>query len=392
LPEVNAVLAKDADSKTCLSLPGDIEPVQNVPIYARINGYLSKRFVDIGDHVKAGQLLAVIDTPEVDHQVQQAEANLRVAQSNLDSAYSDRKNYVAQVSAASATINKAKTDLDYSNTQIKRYQNLAAEGAVSWEQRDQWVKQNNADSATLQASEEDKNAKIAQVNSADSRIASAKQAVEANQAIVNQLKATQSFHKVIAPCDGIITEKFIDEGALVAAGGNTGTTQILSLAKTDVLQIYVDVPQTDYRYIHNGDKAKIVLQEFPGRSFEGKVTNIAGGLNSGSRTLHTELKIDNRSNILKPGSYAEVQFVYNNIDPPVVIPSNAAMTKTDGLYAAVVEGGKVRLKKIQVSRDYGSKMEISAGLKKNDVVILDLPDSLNDGSAVKATVSRKPSA
>lgn len=387
VPEVNEVLVKQAEGKASLSLPGDIQPIQNIPIYARANGYVLKRFVDIGDNVKEGELLAIIDTPELDQQVQQAAANLRLAQANLTSALSDRQNYAAQLFAADATIKQSRTNLEYSTVELKRYQALATEGALSYEQRDQALKQFNSDTAAIQVAKQNREAQVAQLVSADAKIAAAKQSVESAEASLKQLKALQAFQKVVAPSDGVITDRLVDAGALVAAGGATGTTQLLTMAKTDVLRIYVDVPQSDYRYIHNGDKAAILLQEFPGQSFTGIVTNIAGSLTSDSRTLQTEIRIDNHKHILKPGSYADVQFVYNNLEPPAVIPSNAAITKNDGLYAAVVENGKVHYRPIEVSRDYGNKLEVTKGLKPNDVVVLDAPDGIPDGGNVKIHIS-----
>ena len=211
---------------------------------------------------------------------------------------------------------------------------------MSFEQRDQALKQYNSDTATIEVAEHNRQAQLAQVASSNARIASAKQSVEANQATYNQLRALQGFQKVVAPCDGVITNRLVDAGALVAAGGASGTTLLLSMAKTDILRIYVDVPQSDYRFIHNNDQADLLLQEFPGQTFSGTVTNISGSLNPNSRTLQTELRIDNHTHVLKPGSYAEVRFNYKNPKPPVIIPSNAAITKNDGLYVAAVTDGK----------------------------------------------------
>ncbi len=387
LPEVSGIKVVPAKSETSLQLPGDLQPIQNIPIYARANGYLLKRFVDIGDEVKAGDLLAVLDTPELDQQVQQAAANLRVTQANLTSAISDRENYASQLFAADSTIKQTRTNLEFSNTQVKRYQSLATQGAVSFEQRDQALKQYNSDTAAIEVAEHNRQAQLAQVASANARIASAKQQVEANQATYNQLKALQGFQKVVAPCDGVITNRFVDAGALVVEGGAAGTTQLLSMAKTDVLRIYVDVPQSDYRFIHNNDKADLLLQEFPGQAFPARVTNIAGSLNPNSRTLQTELRIDNRKHVLKPGSYAEVRFNYTNPNPPVIIPSNAAITKNDGLYAAVVREGKLNFRPISVARDFGNKMEISQGIKAGEVVVLDLQDGLSEGTKVKVEMA-----
>jgi RND family efflux transporter MFP subunit len=381
-PVVSVVTAKQAPAAETLTLPGDLQPIQNIPIYARANGYLLKRFVDIGDKVKAGQVLAIIDTPELDQQVQQATASLRSAQANLASALSDRENYASLLFAADAAIKQNRTNLEYSTSEVKRYQALAGEGAVSYEQRDSKLRQYNADTASIELAEHNRQAQLAQVASANARIAAAKQQVIAAQAGVDQLKALQGFQKVVAPSDGVITNRLVDAGSLVAAGGSNGTTELLTMAKTDMLRIYVDVPQSDYRFIHNDDKAQLTLQEFPGHPFTGTVTNIAGSLDSASRTLQTELRIDNRDHVLKPGSYADVTFHFTNTHPAVLIPSSASITKNDGLYVAVVNNNKIQYKPIQVSRDYGNKLAISGGLVANEKVVLDAPDGLANGDTV----------
>jgi RND family efflux transporter MFP subunit len=393
IPSVSAIVVQPADNQQTLLLPGDLQPIQNIPIYARANGFIHERFVDIGDIVKAGQLLITIETPELDQQLEQAKANVRVAEANLTTALSDRQNFAAQLFATRETIKQSRTNLEYSNTQYKRYQLLATDGAVSYEQRDQWLKQWNSDEAALNIAQENEKSMLAQVVSADARIASAKQSVESSEANVRQILALQGFQKVYAPCDGVITDRFVDAGALVAAGGSQGTTELLAMQRTDILRIYVDVPQTDYRYIHTGDKADLLLQEFPGQAFSGTVSNIAGSLNSNSRTLQTELRIDNKDHVLRPGSYADVKFVFNRPDPPVVVPSNAAVTKNDGLYAAVVVNDQIKYHPIEVSRDFGNRLEVKIGIKANDVVLLDPPGSLVDGDKVKPNISQhKPAA
>jgi RND family efflux transporter MFP subunit len=388
IPEVSAIRVEAAEKHTTLLLPGDLQPIQNIPIYARANGYILKRFVDIGDIVKAGDLLAIIDTPELDQQVQQTKANLRTAQANLASAISDRQHYKAEFLAARAAIEQAKTNLDYSHVQIQRYKDLADEGAVSYEMKDQWLKQFNSDTAALQVAQENEKSALAQEASADAQIAAAKQTVESNEANVRQLQALQGFQRVTAPSAGVITDRLVDAGALVAAGGAQGTTQLLTMAKTDILRIYVDVPQSDYRYIHTGDRADILLQEFPGRSFKGIVTNIAGSLNSMSRTLQTEIRIDNKDEVLRPGAYAQVKFVFNRDNPPVVIPSNAMVTKNDGPYVVSVVDDKIQYRHIDICRDYGNKLEICDGLKANDIIVVSPSDNLKDGDKIKPLIAK----
>jgi len=388
VPQVRAIVTKQASKASSLVLPGDLQPIQNIPIFARANGYITQRFVDIGDNVKANQVLATIDTPELDQQVEQAASNLRAAQANLASAYSDRENFASQLFAADSTIKQSRTNLEFSTTEIRRYQELASEGAVSYEQRDQAMKAYNSDKAAIEVSQHNRQAQLAQLASANARIAAAKQQVQSSEANLKSLKALQGFQKIVAPSDGVITNRFVDAGALVAAGGANGTTQLLTMAKTDVLRLYVDVPQSDYRFIKNNDKVDVTLQEFPGRKFTGVVTNIAGSLNSQSRTLQTEIQIANKDHLLKPGSYAEVSFNFVNPNPPVIIPSNAAITKNDGLYVAVVNADKVSFKPIQVARDYGNQMEVTDGLKSGETILLDSPDSLTAGGKVKALISQ----
>jgi RND family efflux transporter MFP subunit len=389
IPQVNATTTKAADSRTTLLLPGDIQPIQNIPIYARANGYILKRFVDIGDEVKKGDLLAVIDTPELDHQLEQARADLRTAEANLTTALADRQNFAAQLFSAQATIKQSRTNLEFSNVEYKRYQDLAIQGAISYEQRDQTLKQFNSDVAAQQVAQENAKAALAQTVSADARIAASKQSVESSEQNVARIKALQGFNQVVAPSDGVITDRLVDAGALVAAGGAQGTTQLLSMARTDKLRIYVDVPQSDYRHIHNGDKADILLQEYPGKKFTGTVTNLAGSLNSNSRTLQTELQIQNQEHVLRPGSYADVRFVFNLPNPPQVVPNSAVVTRNDGLYAYVVKNGHVKFQPIEVARDYGNRVEVSQGLAPNSVVLLDPSDTLADGDQVRPLMVAK---
>lgn len=387
VPEVRAAIVHPAENTSKLVLPGDIQAIQEIPIYARANGYVHDRYVDIGDNVKAGQLLARLETPEVDQQVEQAKANLQVSEAALESADSDRQTNISQLKAAQAAIRQATTNLDYSRIENVRYHKLADEGAVSYEDGDRALKLFNSDNEALKIAEHNEKAAQSQVDSADDKVAAAKRSVEANRANLKHYQALQGFQNIVAPSDGVITARFLDPGSLVALGGGSGSTQLLTMARTDVLRIYVDVPQSDYRYIHNGDKADILLQEYPDKVFTGTVTNIAGALNPGSRTLQTEIRIQNQNHILKPGSYADVRFSFNRQDPPLVVPSNAVITKNDGLYVALAGDGKVHYQKIDSTRDYGSKMEVSSGLKDNDVVLLDAPDGLVDGAAVKPILS-----
>jgi RND family efflux transporter MFP subunit len=376
--------ARLGDKTKSLTLPGELLAIQDVPVYSRADGYLHKRFVDIGDRVKAGQLLALIETPEIDQNVHQAEANLSTARSNLSGAQADKANYAAQVSAANSEITKCNAAIDFSQVQMHRYSVLAADGAVSVEQRDEMVTRYKEDIAALEIAKQDKASRESQLAAACTRIDAAHHEVDSNQANLNQLLSKQRFQKVIAPSDGVVTARLADDGTLVVAGGESGATPIVTMQKTDVLRVHVEVPESDYRDIHNGDKIALSLEEFAGQTFSGVVSKIGGGLNPDSRTLPVEVLIDNRQQVLKPGAYAEVHFKHAITNPPVVIPITAEITRNDGLYAAVVKNNRIEYRKLEIFQDYGDKVAISSGLTAGDLVVTDSGLTLPAGTLVAA--------
>lgn len=391
VPSITAVVAKPTDSASELLMPGSIQPIQNISIYARASGYLKELLVDIGDVVKKGQTLAILETPELDKQVEQAQADVRNARGALSSAIADRQQFQSQLVSTRANIKQWRTNLDFSTTQYKRYLGLSGEGAVSFEQRDQTLKNVNSDQANLEVAEQTEKTALAQVVSADGKVASAKQALESSKANLKRTEALRGFQKVVAGCDGVITNRLVDAGALITSGNNTNT-QLLTMARTDALRIYVDVPQSVFKGVHLGDFAEILIPEMPGRIFTGQVTNIAGSITADSRTTQTELKIPNKDHVLTPGAYANVRFKIMRLKPPLVLPSNTLVTRNDGLYVASVVNNKVHYKKVEIERDFGNKAEISAGLNDNDVCLIDPPDELQEGDRVNAIIVDRDNA
>jgi RND family efflux transporter MFP subunit len=334
-PRVTVVLPKQAAPVEEIVLPGNVQPYVSSPIYARTNGYLKSWYFDIGAHVKKGQLLAVIDAPEVDQQVEQARSNLLTAQANLK----------------------------LSEITMKRYQGLLATHAVSQQDADNATGTYNANKAI----------------------------VEANQANVKQLEALQSFQRIYAPFDGIITARNTDIGDLINAGSSTTPrTDLFHIAQPDQLRVYVNVPQQYSRATTPGLKAQLVLPEFPGRRFQGTLVRTSEAIFVSTRTLLVEISVDNRTRTLLSGSFAEVHLALPDPRPAYLIPVNTLIFRTNSLQVGVVNNGKVELRQIIPGRDFGNEMEVLSGLNANDQIIVNPPDSIAAGETVEIVKTPQP--
>jgi RND family efflux transporter MFP subunit len=301
----------------------------DTPIYARANGYLRKWYVDIGAHVRSGELLADIETPEIDRQLQQANADLATAQANLD---------LAQSTA-------------------KRYQFLLKTDSVSQQVTDEKVS--------------DLAAKQAIVNS-----------MRSNQ---HRLEEVVSFQKVYAPFDGVITARNVDIGALIDAGANTPGKELFHEAATNVLRVYVSVPQTYWRVARPGANADVTLTEFPGRAFRGKLVRTSDAIDLTSRTLLVEVDVNNATGELVPGAYATVHLKLPSRTNALTVPANALLFRAEGLQVALVRDGRVQLQSVKMGRDFGNDVEITNGLAAGDQVIVNPSDSISSGEQVQIT-------
>lgn len=324
-----------------LVLPGTVQAYYEAPIYARTSGYLKAWHTDIGTSVKKGQLLAEIDTPEVDQQLRQAQADLATAQANYDLA----------------------------RTTHERWQGLLATQSVSQQDADE-----RAGDAAAKAA--------------------ARQSAAAN---VARLQELESFKRVVAPFDGVVTQRNTDVGALINAGQGSPANALFRVADTHRLRIYVSVPQSYAAGISEGMPAKLEFADHPGKLYTATVSSSARALDANSRTLQVELQIDNPKSELLPGSYAQVHFDLPGSPGTLRIPVNTVIFRSSGLQVAVVDGERVRLKKITEGRDFGTEIEVLAGLEPTDVIVLNPPDSLVDGAQVRlakpleAVAGRRPS-
>jgi RND family efflux transporter MFP subunit len=316
-------------------LPGNVQPFITSPIYARTNGYLQKWYVDIGAQVKQGELLAVIETPEVDQQVEQSLSNLNTAKANL----------------ALAEITK------------NRYETLLKAHAVSQQDVDNAVGTYNANKAI----------------------------VEASQANVKQLQALQSFEKIYAPFDGVVTARNTDIGDLINSGSSGGVkTDLFHIAQPGKLRVYVNVPEEYSQGIKTGMTAELALAEFPGRRFQGKLVRTADAINMTTRTLLIEIDVDNPTGTLLTGSYAEVHLKVPTLASTYLLPVNALIFRSEGLQVGIVKDGKATLSAVTPGHDFGNKIEVVSGLKANDQVIINPPDSIVSGQVVQIVQATLP--
>jgi RND family efflux transporter MFP subunit len=311
-----------------LLLPGNTQPLMDAPVYARTSGYLRKWYADIGSKVHAGDLLAEIETPETDQQLQQAKSDLETAETNYK---------LAQTTAG-------------------RYTNLLQKGAVARQDTD------NA---------------VADMNSKKSIMDSAR-------ANVKRLEDLQGYEKVYAPFDGVITARNTDVGALINAGAGAAGNGLFHLSATNKLRVFVNVPEEYERAAANGSTATLTLSEFPGRAFTGTIVRNASSIDPASRTLLVEVDVNNENGELLPGAYVSVHLsLAGSGTASMTIPINTVLFRSEGLRAAVVRDGRAMLVPFQVGRDFGDSLEVAAGLRPNENMIVNPPDSLVSGTPVR---------
>lgn len=326
VPTVAVIHPTSQGTAEDLVLPGTLQAYVESPIYARTNGYLRMWYHDIGSRVNKGELLADIDTPEVDQQLDQAKADLVTAQAN---------EHLSQI-----------TDTRYSEL-------LKTDGVSKQE-----------------------------VDNAAGDLAAKRAIVQSAQANVRRLQELKSFQKVYAPFSGVITQRNVDIGTLINAGNGGTSQQLFYLAQTDPIRLYVNVPEAFAPAIHKGLGAYIELAQYPGQKFQGQVVRTAEAIDLASRTLLTEVDVPNKSGQLLPGGYAQVHLQIHVQNERLQVPVNALLFRSEGLRAVVVENNRVRLQPLQIGRDYGTSLEVLTGLKPDDWIVLNPPDSIENGEEV----------
>lgn len=353
LPRVTVTKVGRSTRQSGLQLPGSVQAITEAPILARADGYVERRMVDIGDRVRAGQVLAEIEAPELTDQVVQAKATVQQAQAAMEQAVSN--------------VQQGKTDMELARIMAQRSTKLFAKGAVARQDDDQSQAQYQSKLAALQSLEKAIDVQRANLAAAKSNVA--------------RLEKMESYCRVEAPFDGVVTLRNVDVGALA----NSGTTLLFRIAQTGVLRTYVNVPQTYASSIRPGEAAIVTVSNLPGRQFKGQVARSASALDPSSRTLLVEIRVPNADNALLPGMYAQVELTDVRADPPLLVPSDAMIVRADGAQIAVVRrDGTVHLQKIEVGRDYGDRLEVLKGLREGDTIISDPGDTAREGVKVDA--------
>ena len=357
-PTVTVAPVRRAPAKVEIVLPGSIQAVTEAPVLARADGYIKKRYADMGDRVLAGQLLAELEAPELDQQVQQARATLDQARSELE--------------AANANLEQGKSNEDLARVTAARWNNLVAKGAVSRQENDQYQAQFKAQAAG--------------VESLQKAAAAAHNNVSAAEASLARLIELQGYEKVRAPFSGVITVRNIDVGALVT----NGSTLLYRIAQTDMLRTYINVPQSDADAVRVGQPAVLIIPDLLGRQFHGTVTRTANALDPASRTLLVEVQAANPDGVLLPGMYSQVSITAPRNNPSLLIPGDTLVVRPDGPQVALVSDDKtVRFQRIQLGRDFGDQIEVVAGLQEGQRVVVNPGDSVRDGVQVNPVLLKE---
>lgn len=331
ISSVGIVYAKVGNKADEIALPGNTQAFTDTPIYARTSGYVKRWYVDIGAKVKQGQLLAVIETPELDQQLRQAQADLENAKANVQ---------IAEITST-------------------RWQNLLTTDSVSHQEADQAL----------------------------SDFHSKRALVDSNAANVARLGQMQSFERVVAPVSGVITARNTDIGALIQAGDNASPKELFHLSAVQTLRVFVPVPEVYAASIKSGETVEVTLDSFPKEHFSGRVVRNASAIDLASRTLNVEVDVENSSRRLMPGAYAFVHFKVPATIGALTIPSNALLFRAEGLRAGVVRNSHIQLIPITIGQDYGDAVEVTAGLTAEDAVVVNPSDSLTTGTRVRVEES-----
>lgn len=330
-----------------IELPATTQAFDSATIFARATGYVSKRLVDIGSKVKAGDVLATIAAPDLDQQLIQARA---------------------QVVQLEAAVEQARANLELAQATNERTSKLVIQG---------WSSKQQGDVDRLTAKSQAAALNVAEAN------------LKVQHAVVARLEELTSFERVVAPFDGVITRRQIDTGSLVTADTSSGTS-MFSIDRTDVLRVLVYVPQDVVFNIKDGDEAEVTVPELPGRIFKGKIARNAGSLQPGTRTLLTEVDVDNADGALRAGVYCNVRFLVPRPAPTIIVPSQAVIFDQNGLSAAVYDNGTVHMRRLDLLHDDGAQVEIRVGLNPGDNIILNPPAGIREGMRVQMLPVQEP--
>jgi membrane fusion protein (multidrug efflux system) len=357
-PVVNVGRVRTAPAQSTIELPCQTVAMAETPIYARADGYISRRGADIGNRVKKGQLLFEIETPELDQQIEQAKATL--AQSK------------AALQQLRAALLAAQSNVKLAEVTAQRWQKLADQGVFAKQDYDEKA-------AALELAQ-------ANLKSAEENIRAAESAISFNDASLRRLVELKSFDRLVAPFDGVITFRSLnsDLGTLITSGNTSSSRELMRVAQIDVLRVFVSVPQSYASMIHDGLRAELRVDELPGRVFTTKVGGITHSVESNSRTMLAVLLVQNPKEELLPGMYVKARFSLPHAVKVVMLPADALLLPAEGPRVAVVgQNHKIHFQEVTLGRDYGAEIEILSGLSDGDTVVLNPTDAVHEGVVVE---------
>ncbi len=356
IPVVTVASVKVTEKPADLLLPATVSAIGETPVYARAEGYIVKRFADIGDYVKKGQVLVQIDSPEQDQQ-------LRQARSRLDQLKASLSQVQAQTQVAEANLKLAVVT-------AKRLQQLVQEGVMSPQAGDE-------STAQLAARQADRAV-------ADANVSVARENIKAQEAEVQRITELTTFQKVTAPFEGLITVRNCAVGNLITTASLQAGRELFRLSDISILRVFVNVPQQNVDDVLTGQKATITIQDLPKAKFLGTVTRTSNSLDVGTRTLLAEVQVKNDGRTLLPGMYARAQLEGQRLKRMLLIPGDTLLTPAGGPQVATVKSGKVKFVKVEVGRDYGLEIEITSGLTGDEILVVNPSDDVRDGAPVRA--------
>jgi RND family efflux transporter MFP subunit len=369
---------------TDIVVPATMQAYQETDLFARANGYLKAWRLDIGSPVKKGQVLAEIETPELDQELAQSIALLKQGEAEHQQAKAEREEAVAELVLTEANVAKVKATLDFSTTQANRYKTLVQSQTVSKEEYEGAVRDYEARKAELASTQAEVSRRKANLETRLAIIDSKAATVRNREANVQRLRDLTGFQKVVAPFDGIVTRRHAEVGMLVTAGSNTGTRPLFSVAQVDVLRMQAAVPQSGAMGIRAGDEAQVTIPELPGRVFAAKVARTAGAVEPASRSLLVEVELPNPRMELLPGVYAQARFQSHKTQANLAIGNQALLMRSTGPHVVVVApDGAIRIGKVTLGRDFGTSVEVLSGLNGDEQLVLNPTDDLRDGQTVQ---------
>jgi len=376
LPVVNIITPQRAAAATNLVIPGSVVALNQTSVYARTTGYLRRWLVDIGDRVQAGQLLAEIDSPDVDQQVAQARADLAQAQANLVLSR-------ANLAKGRSDLQQARTNLLLALQTWKRWKVLVQQGVVTQQDADTKRATYDANVAGVQSAQNT-------VSSNQAAVYAAEATVNSGQANLHRYQVLQSFEKVKAPFTGIITARNVDGGSLITPGSGNTTASLYTIAAYNDLDVNVNIPQSLAPSVQIGQTAQVQVREFPQKVFIGKVIRTTNAVDPSSRTLLTQIAVPNPEGLLRPGMYGNVKLNILRNNPPLMVPDNTVVINSRGTQVATVTNNQtIHYQKVQLGRDNGTETEITSGLTGNESLISNATVDLVEGTRVRAVATRK---